>query len=202
MLLSMVSIVPIHHHVALLVTNLLELYIGNGSGGQLAEGDMLEPRRVVKQILKAVERQFPAELDTAVTSWLERTQEEDGTGVKEGPRMQALRDIFYGSLHMPLADSNTSLYLSVDHPEVDYMVLILLCILPLVDNYAYFCDLPWNSLDAEPYMLVFHLIDIWGFSFSWHSSADWVLLSSLGTHHTQSYPSDGNCCDCVSFFIG
>ncbi len=72
--------------------------------------------------------------------------------------MQALRDIFYGSLHMPLADSNTSLYLSVDHPEVDYMVLILLCILPLVDNYAYFCDLPWNSLDAEPYMLVFHLI--------------------------------------------
>jgi hypothetical protein len=43
MLLSMVSIVPIHHHVALLVTNLLELYIGNGSGGQLAEGDMLEP---------------------------------------------------------------------------------------------------------------------------------------------------------------
>ncbi len=27
--------------------------------------------RVVKQILKAVERQFPAELDTAVTSWLE-----------------------------------------------------------------------------------------------------------------------------------
>jgi hypothetical protein len=71
MLLSMVSIVPIHHHVALLVTNLLELYIGNGSGGQLAEGDMLEPRRVVKQILKAVERQFPAELDTAVTSWLE-----------------------------------------------------------------------------------------------------------------------------------
>jgi hypothetical protein len=25
------------------VTNLLELYIGNGSGGQLAEGDMLEP---------------------------------------------------------------------------------------------------------------------------------------------------------------
>jgi hypothetical protein len=71
MLLSMVSIVPIRHHVALLVTNLLELYIGNGSGGQLAEGDMLEPRRVVKQILKAVERQFPAELDTAVTSWLE-----------------------------------------------------------------------------------------------------------------------------------
>jgi hypothetical protein len=43
MLLSMVSIVPIHHHVALLVTNLLELYIGNGSGGQLAEDDMLEP---------------------------------------------------------------------------------------------------------------------------------------------------------------
>lgn len=141
MLLSMVNIVPIHHHVALLVTNLLELYIGNGGGGQLAEGDMLEPSmscsianrvyiyicilffcltwwtaichlsygigsekllqevtndfrlttrghrfchasykslcrlmctgRVVKQILKAVERQFPAELDTAVTSWLE-----------------------------------------------------------------------------------------------------------------------------------
>jgi len=43
MLLSMVNIVPIHHHVALLVTNLLELYIGNGGGGQLAEGDMLEP---------------------------------------------------------------------------------------------------------------------------------------------------------------
>ncbi len=43
MLLSMVSIVPIRHHVALLVTNLLELYIGNSSGGQLAEGDMLEP---------------------------------------------------------------------------------------------------------------------------------------------------------------
>ncbi len=116
--------------------------------------------------------------------------------------MQALHDIFYGSLHMPLADSNISLYLSVDHPEVEYMVLILLCILPLVDNYAYFCDPPWNSLDAEPYMLVFHLIDIWGFSFSWHSSADWVLLSSLRIHHTQSYPSDGNCCDCVSFFIG
>jgi len=43
MLLSMVNIVPIHHHVALLVTSLLELYIGNGGGGQLAEGDMLEP---------------------------------------------------------------------------------------------------------------------------------------------------------------
>jgi hypothetical protein len=134
--------------------------------------------------------------------YLQRTQEEDGTGVKEAPKMQALRDIFYGSLHMPLADSNTSLYLSVDHPEVEYMVLILLCILQLVDNYAYFRDLPWNSLDADPYMLVFHLIDIWGFSFSWHSSADWVLLSSMGTHHTQSYPSDGICCGCVSFFIG
>ncbi|CAM6046465.1 unnamed protein product [Sphagnum compactum] len=114
MLLSMVSIVPIHHHVALLVTNLLELYIGNGSDKSLWV--LMCTGRVVKQILKAVERQFPAELDTAVTSWLERTQE-DGTGVKEGPRMQALRDIFYGSLHMPLADSNTSLYLSVDHPE-------------------------------------------------------------------------------------
>ena len=47
---------------------------------------------------------------------------QQGKGAEKGSKanlqQQALHDIFVGSPHMFLAESNNTLYLSLDHPEV------------------------------------------------------------------------------------
>ena len=46
-----------------------------------------------------------------------------GKSMNGSAQQQALREIFLGTLHMPLVESNKTLYASLDHPEVPFHLL-------------------------------------------------------------------------------
>jgi hypothetical protein len=47
-----------------------------------------------------------------------------GKSANGSAQQQALREIFLGTLHMPLIESNRTLYASLDHPEVLLLFLL------------------------------------------------------------------------------
>jgi len=114
-LMTVIQTVAIKDNIPRLLRSILELYTGGG-GVEDAEQGSDRAREVAKRILKVVERRFPAELDSAVSACLQQ-----GKGAEKGSKanlqQQALHDIFVGSPHMFLAESNNTLYLSLDHPE-------------------------------------------------------------------------------------
>lgn len=55
---------------------------------------------------------------------LEQNGPGSGKGVNGSAKQQALREIFLGTLHMPLVESNRTLYASLDHPEVLLLFLL------------------------------------------------------------------------------
>lgn len=57
---------------------------------------------------------------------LEQNGPGSGKSVNGNAQQQALREIFLGTLHMPLVESNRTLYASLDHPEV-LLLHVVIC---------------------------------------------------------------------------
>eukprot|EP00897_Mesotaenium_endlicherianum_P009950 jgi/Mesen1/8984/ME000056S08390 len=140
-LLQFIQSVPMETHVGALVADLLALCFPRDSS-QAPAADSAT-KGVVTKMLRALDRRYPAQLDAAVNSALEEVaaaqkeggkktkkkkkkpqqqQEEEGEeeekGEQEGQLLEFLQVALAGSCHAPLASSQATLYLSIDHPQV------------------------------------------------------------------------------------
>ncbi|KAG0589672.1 hypothetical protein KC19_1G038600 [Ceratodon purpureus] len=114
-LVNMINTVPLKDYVGQLVTSILQLYMGN-VGLEDGEQRNRNEKEVAKHLFQVLERRFSTELDSAVSSCLQNGPG-SGKSVNGNAQQQALREIFLGTLHMPLVESNRTLYASLDHPE-------------------------------------------------------------------------------------
>lgn len=75
---------------------------------------------------------------------------------------QAVNEIFLGTLHMPLVESNKTLYSSLDHPEVlplfslevTIVHVVIYMLSPFIDHVVIFSRSPFGSYDLLRYVSV------------------------------------------------
>lgn len=113
-LVDMINTVPLKDYVGHLVTSILQLYMKDVV--EDAEQQLGNQREVAKRLFEVLERRFPTELDSAISSCLQNGQA-SGKNATGSALHKALHEIFLGSLHMPLVESNKTLYSSLDHPD-------------------------------------------------------------------------------------
>ncbi|KAH9316833.1 hypothetical protein KI387_018602 [Taxus chinensis] len=68
-------------------------------------------------VLLTIEKIYPAELDKAVCNFLEISRETTKQSVSNGSVLEVVRMVFNGSLHIPMEESNASVYISLEHPQ-------------------------------------------------------------------------------------
>lgn len=111
-LVAMIDTIPLKDYVGQLVANILQLYMGNIG---VEVGEQRNCKEISKHLFRVIEKRFPTELDSAISSVLENRSEPGKS--QRSAQQEALNEIFLGTLHMPLVESNKTLYASLDHPE-------------------------------------------------------------------------------------
>ncbi|CAM6083052.1 unnamed protein product [Calypogeia fissa] len=114
-LLDVIKSLPVGDQVVSSVLRLLEISFGEG-GEKETQADSSKSRDIVKKVLLAFEKRFPAELDKAISLYFQKSKVDEGKKT-EDPVFSFLSDVFHGSLRIPLEESHMSLYLSLDHPQ-------------------------------------------------------------------------------------
>ncbi|KAL2649237.1 hypothetical protein R1flu_017365 [Riccia fluitans] len=119
-LVHAIDTVPLSdNQVEVLVTKLFDLWAGNGEDTVSSE-----IRDFVRRVLRAVERRYAVLLDKLSSNFLKNSKLSD-KDQEDDAAFKFLRDIFQDSLHYPIAETNMSLFLSLDDPKAEVRELAL-----------------------------------------------------------------------------
>eukprot|EP01018_Ginkgo_biloba_P013789 Gb_31968 [translate_table: standard] len=119
-LIAIIGAVPVKGHIVHVASKALCLCTGcfhTTLNSEKMQHDSSERRNWTRQVLLEIEKHYPAELDKAVCNFLENSQGSAKQSKNDICILELLRIVFNGSLHVPMEESNASIYLSLEHPQ-------------------------------------------------------------------------------------